>query len=176
MSVFSRLSSTSVVLLMALATLFLAFAACLGLAVRRGAGAPSRARLGLAAWACVVVAMTLVPLAGGGQHVNVVPGRAVSGSLASLANILGNIALFVPLGLLGRHAVPALRVPGVVGAAAVISTAIEVLQHFAHLGRAADINDVLANVVGATAGATLAWWLLTSARYPADPARSVREA
>jgi glycopeptide antibiotics resistance protein len=100
----------------------------------------------------VVAAVTLTPLEGGGQYLNTVLGRDVGLTPASLANVLGNVALFVPLGALAVPALPRARPALLVLLAAGTSAAIEVAQWTAHLGRATDVNDVAANVAGAALG------------------------
>lgn len=74
--------------------------------------------------------------------------------LVAVRNILGNVVLFVPLGL-----VVAIRWRGqravyrtVVGST-VLSVAIELVQLLLPLGRSVDIDDVILNVAGATTGA-----------------------
>src|SRR4051794_31688554 len=78
-----------------------------------------------------------------------VPGVAVF----NLVETMGNIAVFVPLGacllIATRRLVPA------VGLATLLSAASETGQLFLP-GRVASVDDVLANVVGALAGALLA--------------------
>lgn len=67
---------------------------------------------------------------------------------------VANILLFVPLGLLVRLAVPRAGWFGAVVTGGVVSIAIEVLQMWSP--RVSDPRDVVANTLGAAAGALLA--------------------
>ncbi len=69
-----------------------------------------------------------------------------------LINNLGNIGVFVPIGLLG---VPATgrRPWQVIAAAGALSVVIEILQHW--LGRSSDVDDVILNTLGAAVGVAL---------------------
>ena len=93
------------------------------------------------------------------DRVNLVPFRdqiwAVQGlvdpSLAT-AMLIGNVLLFVPLGL-----ALAIRFPGrgawvLVAVAVGVSFAVEATQAVMHMGRLADVTDVLTNAVGAALG------------------------
>ncbi|MEX0710006.1 MAG: VanZ family protein [Chloroflexota bacterium] len=69
-----------------------------------------------------------------------------------LRNLFGNLALLLPLGLLGPIALPALdRWWRVALLALLVSTAIELTQ-LAVPDRSADIDDVIVNVTGALVG------------------------
>jgi glycopeptide antibiotics resistance protein len=73
------------------------------------------------------------------------------------ANLVGNIAAFVPLGLLLPVAFRRLWWPLVILAGLVVSTAIEVTQYaisnnLGHGYRAADVDDVIVNVAGTIVG------------------------
>ena len=101
------------------------------------------------------------------------PGRAdrdlIVYYLAS--NVLGNVLLFVPMGLatagLARERRPAIRLAGAVLAGVALSTAVELLQ-LAIPGRATDVDDVLFNGLGALVGASvlLAGERITAQRRP----------
>jgi VanZ family protein len=57
----------------------------------------------------------------------------------------------------------------------VLGTGIEFAQHYMHLGRHADVRDVLANSLGAALGLLLAWlglsrWAQWAARLTGQPA------
>jgi len=69
-----------------------------------------------------------------------------------LRNLFGNLALLLPLGLLGPMALPALdRWWRIALVALLVSTAIELTQ-LAVPDRSADIDDVIVNVAGALVG------------------------
>ncbi len=77
--------------------------------------------------------------------------RGETGRAAAVMNLVGNTALFVPLGALLPWAFPRLRRWWKVlltGGAAI--AAVEVIQYF--IGRTADIDDWLLNVAGIMAG------------------------
>jgi glycopeptide antibiotics resistance protein len=92
-------------------------------------------------------------------RVNVIPGDSIrdlfkADNLDAVQNVCGNIALFIPIGVL---AVLSLRWPAwaVTTAAAVFSAAIELAQLTVG-GRWVDVDDVLLNTVGALVGALAA--------------------
>ena len=119
------------------------------------------ATLVLALWLVCGVVLTLQPahpLPGQVVDNNLVPFRTLAIYLANLGswfwmrNLLGNLGLLLPLGLLGPIALPALdRWWRVVLVALLISTAVELLQ-LAVPDRSADIDDVIVNVSGALLG------------------------
>lgn len=131
---------------------------------------PARAR----PWARALIAASVLGILGatmlGGSTVggstNLVPGRTIveeltSGNPLGLFNVVGNVALFVPLGWLlvlsttRRHLVVAV-VTGVG-----LSVIIELAQSL--IGRVSDIDDVILNGTGAVVGACVAL-LLRAAR------------
>jgi glycopeptide antibiotics resistance protein len=72
-----------------------------------------------------------------------------------MRNLLGNLALLLPLGLLGPIAIPALdRWWRIALLAVLVSTAIELTQLLVP-DRSADIDDVIVNVAGALLGYAL---------------------
>ena len=103
-----------------------------------------------------VALVTLLPTGYAHASVNLDPGAGLAApwrSPVSAVNILGNLLLFVPVGV----ALPALlrglrRVHRLVPAAAGLSLLIELTQYAYVPGRAADVNDVLLNTAGALAG------------------------
>jgi glycopeptide antibiotics resistance protein len=115
----------------------------------------------LALWLIGGLVLTLEPahpLAGQVVDDNLVPLHTLSIYLANLGswfwmrNLLGNLALLLPLGLLGPIAVPALdRWWRVAILALLVSTAIELTQLLVP-DRSADIDDVIVNVLGALLG------------------------
>lgn len=72
-------------------------------------------------------------------------------------DILGNVAFFVPVGLLLMNLTR--RVWLSVGTAAVASLLIEISQYVFSLGRT-DVTDLICNTVGALAGALISWLFL----------------
>jgi len=82
-----------------------------------------------------------------------------------MRNLFGNLALLLPLGLLGPIALPALdRWWRVALLALLVSTAIELTQ-LAIPDRSADIDDVIVNVTGALIG-YLAFMIVRAALRP----------
>ena len=69
---------------------------------------------------------------------------------------VGNIAMFMPLGLLGALLVPRGRWWAVLGALVASSVGIETVQALALPYRTASTHDVLANSLGAAIGVALA--------------------
>lgn len=104
----------------------------------------------------LIALITLQPTDSTFASVNLDPGAGLAApwrSSTSAVNILGNLLLFVPLGVMLPAAVRLLRTPWLlVPAAAAVSTAVELTQYAYIPGRAADINDILLNTAGALAG------------------------
>lgn len=124
------------------------------------------------------------PMAGIELRPNLAVLTCSAGSLAAgtrdrhfcMYNAKGNVALFFPLGLLIPLVWPRLRFGKGLLIAAVLSVSIEIVQLFSRAWgsyRAADINDVLLNVIGAALGMALVF-LLRSLRgtRPAVPQRA----
>ena len=118
----------------------------------------SRVLLVGAVGAVLVVTLTGGEPGGAANGVNLMPGdgirRALLNSDQDLGrlNLLGNIAMFVPVGLLVPIAT-GLRWRHVVSVCLLASLAIEIAQ--VSLGRAFDIDDVLLNTLGAALGAAV---------------------
>jgi glycopeptide antibiotics resistance protein len=122
------------------------------------------ATLVLALWLIGGLVLTLQPahpLPGQVVDDNLVPFQTLSiylnnlGSEFWLRNLFGNLALLLPLGLLGPIAVPALdRWWRIALVALVYSVAIELIQRLVP-ARSADIDDVIVNVAGALVGFAL---------------------
>lgn len=118
----------------------------------------------LALWLIGVPWLTVLPahpFPGQVVHGNVIPFHTLATYLRNLGssfwirNALGNLALLLPLGVLGPVAIPALdRWWRIALLALLISTAIELTQ-LAIPDRSADIDDVIVNVVGALLGYVL---------------------
>jgi len=118
----------------------------------------------LALWLIGGLVLTLQPahpLPGQVVDDNLVPFHTLSiywrnlGSEFWMRNLLGNLALLLPIGLLGPIALPALdRWWRIAILALLVSTAIELTQLLVP-DRSADIDDVLVNVAGALLGYAL---------------------
>jgi glycopeptide antibiotics resistance protein len=115
----------------------------------------------LALWLIGGLVLTLEPahpLPGQVVDDNLVPFQTLGiylnnlGSWFWMRNLLGNLALLLPLGLLGPIALPALgRWWRIALLALLVSTAIELTQLLVP-DRSADIDDVIVNVAGALLG------------------------
>jgi glycopeptide antibiotics resistance protein len=115
----------------------------------------------LALWLIAGLVLTLQPahpLPGQVVHDNLVPFRTISiylrnlGSWFWMRNLFGNLALLLPIGLLGPIALPVVaRWWRVALLALLVSSAIELTQ-LAVPDRSADIDDVIVNVTGAMIG------------------------
>jgi VanZ family protein len=93
------------------------------------------------------------------MYVNLEPFRDLrtsleAGSLVDIAlkNVLGNAAMFVPLGAAAALAFPNTRVLAILGTTVALSAAIEVVQTLPVISRSADVTDVIMNAVGAVLG------------------------
>lgn len=116
----------------------------------------------------LVVLLTLSPTDSRRAGVNLDLGAGLAPpweSPTSAVNILGNLLLFVPLGVVLPALLPWLRrlVPLALTAAAV-SALVELTQYAFVAGRASDVNDIALNTAGALAG-LLAFRLM---RRPGD--------
>ncbi|MFN3866528.1 MAG: VanZ family protein [Demequina sp.] len=144
----------------ALVALILAVAAMLG--ARRGRATRSVLWTALVMWLLVIAVVTLgstvTSQLHGARGLNLVPfqeierGLQARGSSAWL-NLVGNVALFAPLGFLAACLARARflsRVAAAVVFGLVLSASIEVAQYV--LGRVADIDDIILNTTGALAG------------------------
>jgi glycopeptide antibiotics resistance protein len=128
----------------------------------------------LALWLIGGLVLTLEPahpLPGQVVDDNLVPFHTLSiywanlGSWFWMRNLAGNLALLLPLGLLGPIALPALdRWWRVALLSLLVSTAIELTQLLVP-DRSADIDDVIVNVFGALLG-YLAFMILRAALTP----------
>lgn len=125
--------------------------------------------LTLLGYAGVVVALTLLksfytigllwkPENQRNRQLRLVPFQIVqdaNSTFSAVFDILGNLALFVPLGIMLMIVVR--RAPLVLGIALLFSVGIEVSQYAFSLGRS-DTTDVICNVAGAGVGAWIASW------------------
>jgi glycopeptide antibiotics resistance protein len=119
------------------------------------------AALVLAAWLLGGLLLTLQPahpLPGQVVDDNLVPFHTLQIYLANLGsefwmrNLLGNLALLFPLGLLGPIALPALDRWWRIALLALLYSAMIELIQLAVPDRSADIDDVIVNVTGAVVG------------------------
>lgn len=134
----------------------------------------------LVLWLAGGLLLTLSPVyPAPGQVVepNFIPFRTIAIYLANLdsgfwlRNLVGNLLLLLPIGLVGPIVVPWLdRWLRVLLAAVAISLAIEVGQLWVP-DRSADVDDLLLNVVGAMLG----YVIFTALRLGAGRPRAVRE-
>jgi hypothetical protein len=117
--------------------------------------------LALAAAVSAIVVVTLLTpsVFGDDAQVKIVPFEDLlrafrgSGSLrAALVGMVGNVLLFVPLGMALRLRLPGLGVLAVTGCALALSIGVEVLQA-ALGGRWANTTDVITNTLGGAIGA-----------------------
>ena len=120
----------------------------------------------------LVVLLTLGPTESRRAGVNLDLGAGLAPpweSPTSAVNILGNLLLFVPLGVVLPGLLPWLRhlVPLALTAAAA-SVAVEVTQYAFVAGRASDVNDIVLNTAGALAG-LLAFRLVRAASGRSAP-------
>lgn len=122
-------------------------------------------------YAVVVALITIVPLhatTDNATRVNVVPFASVVACVGGknhdihhlprrcIGNVLGNILLFVPFGLLFTAITERDRSPAILLLAASLSSATIEATQFAErnipIGRTVDIDDVIWNTIGALAG------------------------
>lgn len=85
---------------------------------------------------------------------NLTPGAGIRSALSKvnrlgMLNVLGNVVMFVPVGLLMPLATR-LGFRGVVAACVALSVTVEMLQ--LTLGRSLDVDDVLLNTLGGGVG------------------------
>ncbi|NMW85362.1 VanZ family protein [Peptoniphilus sp. AGMB00490] len=93
----------------------------------------------------------------GAWGVNLVPFRTIknyikySGFLHTMTNIIGNIIIFVPFGILLPEIFPKTRsLLKILGITSVTSFFVEFIQFF--IGRSVDIDDLILNVLGSAIG------------------------
>ena len=91
-----------------------------------------------------------------------------------MRNARGNVALFIPLGILIPLVWPRRRFWSGLQIAFAVSVSIEVLQYLSRpwSNRLADVNDVILNVAGAALGLVLVTLLRWRPRAPAEIARA----
>jgi len=108
-----------------------------------------------------VLALILQPSSFDETRLNLIPGRDLFASTdiqTALVNLIGNVAMFIPFGFFGPECSTRLRKPAsllILGLG--ISSSAEMVQYIFHLGRSADVTDVLLNTVGVLLGGLLNW-------------------
>jgi glycopeptide antibiotics resistance protein len=109
----------------------------------------------------LVALFTLLPARFGEQpdRVNLLPFRdllwAMQGRVdlgIAIAGLLGNLALFLPLGLALAMRSPSRHRLQLIGAGLAVSLAVEAGQALLDIGRLADVTDLLLNTLGAAVG------------------------
>lgn len=125
----------------------------------------------LAVWVAVTAYMTIRPGGGAARRVNLVP-LAVD-STGALVDLVSNVGVFLPAGLL-LH-VCGVRLRWTLLAALATTLGIEVTQYVTDAGRTSDINDVLCNVTGAVLGWLLSRRIAAGRRRTRDEVRSGAE-
>jgi glycopeptide antibiotics resistance protein len=116
------------------------------------------ARLLLVAYLGFVGLVTLFPTGLGQLDANLVPLAGILGAFEDggvafgIWQLIGNLLLLAPVGVLLPAARPGMRPRAVVAVALAISVGIELAQWLLPTGRMADIDDVWLNVLGVAAG------------------------
>jgi glycopeptide antibiotics resistance protein len=116
----------------------------------------------------VVISMTMTGTTSTSGSLNLIPLAGIVESFESggvvngIENLIGNVAMFVPLGFLSVFAL-GLTVRRAAGLSAALSVAIETVQ-FLLGNRWSDIDDVLLNTVGGLAGALAATACISALR------------
>ena len=136
--------------------------------LRAGAALPSALFVSavdalLAGWAVGLSLVTLGDWFGEGRQLDLVPLHSIGAYVSQwdettvpATQILGNVLLFLPFGLLAPARWPTLRrLLPTVGVAALIAVPIEILQFASAQGRVTSTDDVLLAIVGAAVG-----WLI----------------
>lgn len=138
----------------------------------------------LGCWVVLAVYATLAGLRPADMprsYFNLVPFRSFSSDPPrTLSEVAGNVALFVPLGMLLPFLSRRWSLPRVLLLALVLSALLEVCQYVLNRGRLADIDDVMLNALGAVLG-WLAWRLVSKdsqrlLRLPSQPTSASRPA
>jgi glycopeptide antibiotics resistance protein len=112
----------------------------------------------LGAYLALVLAVTMVPVPGGPHELNLVPTEGIrrtyqdKGFAFGTVQVVGNLLMLAPAGALLRFAFPRFRLRDGALAAAALSIGIELVQWQVAIGRAADIDDVWMNTLGAAVG------------------------
>jgi glycopeptide antibiotics resistance protein len=107
----------------------------------------------LCLWLAATGYMTIRPRPERSTRLNLLP--FVGSGHDTAFDVLVNIGIFIPLGLL--LAALGWRALVVVGLALVISLSIETTQYVTDFGRTADVDDVITDTLGASIGWVIAW-------------------
>lgn len=154
-----------------LGALVLPFVVVVWGAARRWPPRVALARVALAGYLALLAALTLTPspfhpaaaLATQNalsEHLNLVPLRSIGRYLVSSPSVLregllGNVAAFVPFGMLAPLVWSKSRRWQVLAAGIALSAGIEVAQYLFVPARVADVDDVLLNALGTALGLAL---------------------
>jgi glycopeptide antibiotics resistance protein len=107
----------------------------------------------LGVWLAATGYMTIRPRPERAARLNLIPFVGIGHDTAF--DVLVNIGIFIPLGLL--LAALGWRALVAVGLALAISLSIETTQYITNFGRTADIDDVITDTLGASIGWVIAW-------------------
>jgi glycopeptide antibiotics resistance protein len=154
---------------------------------RRGAWRDALSRTGaetllIVALALIVIATLLTPALSGAGHrrILLVPFWDLNEALAgrqeltrAIAEMVGNVLLFIPLGAGIALRWSRLTIGAAVGLAVAVSVVVEIGQAISADGRMTDVTDVLMNGIGAAIGALIVRRLLAS-QEPLTPGRVER--
>ena len=131
---------------------------------RSGAAMSTVQDFALIAAVAIIVVLTLIPNDDGSlpPRLRLMPFQDLRNALAgqedlwlALIELVGNVVLFVPLGVAARWRFARLGLTEAVGIAFVTSVVIEALQAVIPGSRWSDTTDVITNVAGALIGAAL---------------------
>jgi glycopeptide antibiotics resistance protein len=89
----------------------------------------------------------------------------------AIAELIGNVLLFIPLGAAITLRWPRLAIGAIVGAASLVSLAVEIGQAISAGGRMTDVTDVLMNAIGATVGVLIVRALVSHGPTTPGPVR-----
>lgn len=82
----------------------------------------------------------------------------------AVSNLVANVLLFSPFGFALGLRFPTTPLWRLAVACLVLSVSVELVQLLGHLGRSADVTDVLTNVTGGVFGMLVARWVVRVAR------------
>lgn len=97
-----------------------------------------------------------------------------SGMSIALANLAGNLAIFVPFGVGVGWRFSKTGIPWSLLAIALVSVGIETMQWLLQVGRASDIDDVLMNVFGGAIGVAIGRAINRRQPIGGDAGRQIR--